>query len=279
MRERILADLDVLHQLPSPSPIVGRLLATLGREDVGLAEVEQIVEGDPVIAAKIVSAANAAAWATHTPTTTIRAALLRLGLVRVRRLALVVSLYSTTAERRAANEFWRHSLAVAHVAEALAGATEAAVDGEAALLAGLVHDMGRLVLATRHPAQTRAVAELAVSEALSLVESERRLLGIDHGEVGAHLARHWGFPPPVVVAVRFHHERDPYALAAEPTVALVGAADALASLDPEWRLGEAVVEDAEPALTVLGLEEAEVPPLVESGLTEARAAVSALAGA
>ena len=94
LAKRIASDIDVLSDLPSPSPVVARLSSTLGDDDVEVRTIEEIIGQDPVVAGKVIHAANAAAYASHTPTASIRAALLRLGVIRVRRLAMLFGLFN-----------------------------------------------------------------------------------------------------------------------------------------------------------------------------------------
>lgn len=88
--DRFAADLEALNDLPSPSPVLVKLTSTLGRGDVELREIEALIVRDPVIAARVIQAANSAAFAGYGATSSIRNALLRLGIERVRRLALLV---------------------------------------------------------------------------------------------------------------------------------------------------------------------------------------------
>jgi len=123
LTERFVADIEGLSDLPSLSPVLAHLIATLGREDASVAEVAAIIRQDPVIAARVLRSANSAAYIGRSPVSSIRDALLRLGLARIRRLALVASLYDAVPVRgtRAAREiFWQHSLGVAHGSEIIA---------------------------------------------------------------------------------------------------------------------------------------------------------------
>src|SRR5213593_1618739 len=88
LTERFVADIEGLSDLPSLSPVLAHLIATLGREDASVAEVAAIIRQDPVIAARVLRAANSAAYIGRSPVSSIRDALLRLGLARIRRLAL-----------------------------------------------------------------------------------------------------------------------------------------------------------------------------------------------
>jgi putative nucleotidyltransferase with HDIG domain len=265
---RIRQDIEALGDLPSLSPIVAQLIATLGREDVGVHEVETIIRRDPVIAARIVSAANAAAYAGHTPTTSIHGALMRLGFIRVRRLAVLVSLYNAMAPgRRLQQAYWRHSLAVAHAADFLGDRAAPEVNPDVVFLAGLLHDIGRLVLVSHFPGELDVVRADAGQYA-TLDEAERAILGIDHAEIGARLAGHWAFPESIVSAIWFHH-RPALAAAehAEP-VAVVSLAEAICAGDPAIELQEGHGVDIADALGRLG-----VPPEARTSLIDgARAA-------
>src|SRR5256885_174590 len=99
LTERFVADIEGLSDLPSLSPVLAHLIATLDREDASVAEVTAIIRQDPVIAARVLRAANSAAYIGRSSLSSIRAALLRLSLARIRRLALVASLDDPVPER------------------------------------------------------------------------------------------------------------------------------------------------------------------------------------
>lgn len=119
LAERIIANLETLSDLPSPSPVLIKLSNTLGRDDVDLREIEDLIFLDPVLAGRLIQAANAAAFAGYSPTSSIRNALLRLGLVRVRRLALMLGLFNAMPANRAPEAFWPHSLGTAICSEVI----------------------------------------------------------------------------------------------------------------------------------------------------------------
>src|SRR5207253_11200797 len=123
LTERFVADIEGLSDLPSLSPVLAHLIATLDREDASVAEVAAIIRQDPVIAARVLRAANSAAYIGRSSVSSIRDALLRLSLARIRRLALVASLYDAVPVRGTQASraiFWQHSLAVAHCSEVIA---------------------------------------------------------------------------------------------------------------------------------------------------------------
>ena len=255
---RIEEDVDLLAELPPLLPVVTRLTASLSRDDVDLREVEGIIRNDPVVAARLIGAANAAAYAAHAPTTSIHSALLRLGLLAVRRLAFLLSLYDAVpgspAQRRA---FWSHSLAVAHAAEVIAQhvpAWPSAMNPEPAFLAALLHDLGLLALARHYPREEANVIALAAEKGMARWQIERELLDTDHAEIGARLAAHWSFPPVITTVIRCHHTFLDAPLDDRWIAAVVALADALCNEDEASSIGEgAHVDTIEMAIAMLGL--------------------------
>jgi putative nucleotidyltransferase with HDIG domain len=286
LSERFLADIEGLSDLPSLSPALGQLIATLGREDASVADVAAIIRQDPVIAARVLRAANSAAYAGRSPIASIREALLRLGLVRVRRLALVASLYDAVPVRgtRAARElFWQHSLAVAHGSEIIvrqaAGVPDDA-DPEAAFLAGLLHDLGLLVLEAHYPREAAAVKRHADAEGVPIFEAEVAVLQADHGELGALMAGHWSMPELITEAIRAHHRLELASDGARWAASVVHLADYIACSEDIADLDEGVPDRFDPGVfEILGLRPDDLPPIVEEVRTETRKAAFALSDA
>jgi putative nucleotidyltransferase with HDIG domain len=226
--DRIIADLEFLSDLPSPSPVLVKLTTTLGNEDVDLREIEQLISRDPVIAGRVIQAANAAAYAGYGETSSIHNALLRLGLIRVRRLALLLGLYNALPGQRIPDAFWPHSLAVATWSDVILRNLPAVPEGgdpDVVFLAALLHDLGLLVLATHYPAEYEELRQAVSREGRPLDEVEDAVIGLDHGAIGARLTSQWRFPPAVSAAIAGHHR--------------------VASVAPEHRWNALVVHAAE----------------------------------
>jgi putative nucleotidyltransferase with HDIG domain len=250
-------NLQHLAELPPLSPVVAQLTATLSSDEVDFRDVERIIRRDPVIAARVISSANAAAYAGHSPTGSIHTAIMRLGVLAVRRLAFLLSLFNavpgTAAERQA---FWRHSLAVAHAANVITrhAATPTGTQGEYAFLAALLHDLGLLALVRHHAREDAMVVAFATENRMARWQVERQILGVDHAQIGARLAAHWAFPEPITNVIAFHHD---FAAAPESTrwlAAVVALADALCNEDETSSLYEgAQVETIEATVVLLGL--------------------------
>jgi putative nucleotidyltransferase with HDIG domain len=283
LTERFVADIEGLSDLPSLSPVLAQLIATLGRDDASVTEVAAIIRQDPVLAARVLRAANSAAYAGRSPVSSIRDALLRLGLVRVRRLALVASLYDAVPVRgtRAAREtFWQHSLGVAHGAEIVARHATLGpddVDPEGCFLAGLLHDIGLLVLESHYPKEAAAVKKHADANGMALCQAELAVLGTDHGELGALLAAHWSMPDAIAAAIRSHHRIDHAPAEYRWHASVVHLADFVVSSEGIGDLSEGSVSAfAEAVFEILGLGKDAMPQIVDETRAEARKATSVL---
>ena len=254
----VVADLKRLSKLPPLSPVVAQLTASLSAEDVDFRDLERIIRRDPVITARVICAANAAAYAGHSPTTSIHASIMRLGVLAVRRIAFLLSLYSAVpvgpAERKT---FWRHSLAVAYAAEVVTRhvpSWSAGTQFEQAFLAALLHDLGLLALGRHYPKETEVVVARMNEDRVARWQVEREVFGVDHAEIGARLAGHWAFPKAITSVIAFHHD---FTSAPEETqwlAAVVALADSLCNEDETSAMGEgARVGTIEEAIALLGL--------------------------
>lgn len=283
LAERFVDDLEGLSDLPTHSPVLAQLLATLGRDDASLTDVAAIIRDDPVLSARVLRAANSVVYAARTPVATIREALLRLGFLTVRRLAMVVSLYTAVPSRKhqAAHEaYWQHSLGVAHASEAIARRVPEwpeEADPELLFLGGLLHDIGLLVLENHYPREYASVAEAAKAERMPFVAAERAVLETDHGELGALLARHWALPVAIEAMIRTHHEPETAAPAHRWSAHVVHLADFVCGSEGIGDFRENASEGVDAATCqALGIGVDIVPDIVEETHQEVRRALSLL---
>lgn len=219
--------LDRARLLPAFPRVVHDVLETLDDEGATVGMLVAHVERDPVIAARVLSLANAAALSRgDDDVRDVRKAISRIGQSSVRKVVLGLSLADFARKARADANFWEHSVAVAM------GAVELAATGRQppglAFVAGLLHDIGQLWMAYFQPLEFQMVRNAIVAEQCGVIDIERRYFGIDHCTIGRLLAVHWGLPEPVVDAIYGHH--NPQALAsAGPLVAVIHVAEVLAS--------------------------------------------------
>jgi putative nucleotidyltransferase with HDIG domain len=222
--ERALAVRDLLRQpalraavgdtesLPSPPPVLIELRAALDSRSTNAAGIARIVEQDPALTAKLLQLANSAFFGTSRKyaagtVVSIEDAIILLGMATVEQLALVTGLFVAFEGRVedagiSPGDLRRHTTLVAEIAANLMTSRRFA---EEAFISGLLHDVGKLVLASRFSESYRDVALEARRRRLPIWQSEMEQYGSSHAEVGAYLLSCWGLPRIVIEAVGFHH--------------------------------------------------------------------------
>jgi putative nucleotidyltransferase with HDIG domain len=219
-----------LGLLPSVPTTFAAMTEALGRTDACAETVVPIVEQDPGCSAKLLQLVNSAYFGLPRKITSIHEAVSYLGLIQVRNVVLttgIADLFRTHSAEvaRATNRINRHSLAVAAAAREMAPASLA----NDAFVAGMLHDIGELVLATVLPEKFLEIRKSGHDDT-AWVEMEQAMLGATHADVGAYLLRLWGLPFQLVDAVARHH--DPHAEDhPDRLVAVVAAAERLGHHD------------------------------------------------
>lgn len=200
-----------MRTLPSMPTLYWELLGAIESGRPSVEQVGTIVARDPAMTAKVLHAVNSPFFGLRQSIANPVQAARFLGLDTLRILAVgaqLVSLFPGFAHSRfALDRLWRHSLGVAVLAKAIAESEQApAAVADAAYAAGMLHDVGILILATCLPGPSGDVLARADDERHAVADVERQALGTTHAEIGAYLLGLWGLFDPVVEAVAYHHE-------------------------------------------------------------------------
>jgi len=200
-----------LSSIPSPPSIYEEVTRAARSDMAGLKAVAQIIEKDPALSARILGLANSAFLGSQRSHSSIGSAIGLLGLDTIRSLVLQHGLVSQLSVGDIAgwaiDDFLRHSLEHASLAARIAraeGLSPAAC--EEAFIAGLLHDVGLLVMADNLGTDYAALIRSAAADGQPLAEIERLTLGGSHAEVGAYVLGVWGLPIGIVNAVAQHHD-------------------------------------------------------------------------
>lgn len=230
--------------LPTLPLVASRLLEAVARMDAETTEeVARILALDPGLTARTLRLANSDCYGFPRKVGSVELAVLVLGPGTIRDLVLTASVVQTLAPGdRALTDLWNHSMACGVAARALGERVRYRLLGEA-YAAGLLHDVGAVLLRQQHPTRVDAAHALASAQGQTMEEAERGLYGSDHSEVGGWLAERWGLPAEIVEAISCHH-RPWEAVRAPELTALVHVADSLAdgagySWAPSASTGEA----------------------------------------
>ena len=204
-----------IKDLPSLSPVVVKLIGMLNNLDTANDAVVQIVRHDPTLTARLLSLCNSAKRAGRRTIASVDEAVFRLGRGEIMKAVIELGVGQTL--QRPLDGYavegmmlWRHSLATAMMAEALAEqAPSPQPEAASAFTAGLLHDIGKVVLNQVLTPEVQAdVRQRIQAGDCSWVEAERAVIGVDHAAVGAQLLDHWELPASLVEAVAHHHEPD-----------------------------------------------------------------------
>lgn len=219
-------------QLPTLPVLMIQVQKALANEMSGLRDIGHIIERDPALTARVLRVANSAAFSRGDPVTSIGAAVGRLGMGHVRSLCLavgVVRAFGDASRRLDHKRYWQHSAAVGMVAERLTDLSKryAQVDGAEAYTAGLLHDVGLLILDQFFPEDFAGAQEEMEADMASRWRVEAAQLGVDHGEIGGRVLDRWQLPEAVRRAVGFHHQPDQAAEAGRDLATVIWAAEAL----------------------------------------------------
>jgi HD-like signal output (HDOD) protein len=201
---------EALIRLPKMSPMTTRLLARLARRDCDVPELTAMVEKDALLSAGLLQLANSAAFARLQPIHSLRHAIAMIGVGTMRKFALAVSVSNLFSRFKAASSFSltrfnAHSVATGTLTELLAEELPVAFPEEA-FLAGMLHDVGKLLIATNLPKQYEDILAVYAIRCAPLVECERDVLSVDHAELSAMAVDRWDLAESIRCAARFHHQ-------------------------------------------------------------------------
>ncbi len=210
-----IQELNELLQRPDDLPtlpdVVFELHAALEDENIGQAQVADIIDRDPALTAKLLRVSNSALFNTGAEISTVYGAIQRLGMREVRVTCIVLSVvkcFTGTGEGLDHREFWNHSAAVGLVTRLLWRRMKkfgGPLGPDDIYVAGLLHDVGLLMLDQYFPDQFKETLEVRELSGDPLWQSEDLVLGMDHGEIGGLLLGRWQLPEMMTRLVSCHH--------------------------------------------------------------------------
>ncbi len=252
-----------LLNLPTLPTVAARLLDLVGDAQVNERALVDIVSEDPVLAARLLRMCHAGSGQAITG---IGAAIRALGYEQVRDISLEASMAHMFSAARTVRgfdlqRFWDHCSSVGVVARFLAQRLFPEMASEA-FTAGLLHDIGKVVLLQYLEEDFGAAIALGQNRGVELWEAERELLGVDHGQIGAWLAEHWRLPRSMQEVMQYHHDLARAQIDRE-LVALVACADLLCRILKAGDSGNNAVPAFTPALAG-HMQAWGIPPRMES---------------
>lgn len=195
--------------LGSYAPVLEEIETLLESPECSLVTIGEAIEKEPDLTARLLRLANSSFYGFSSRLSTVTEAISLIGIQQVQDLILASSIIAqfkgVEDEFVSMESFWKHSLACGTCSRLLA-MEKRLPKADKFFVAGLLHDMGRLVLFSRAPQQAKEVFEVYRNERVLLHEAEKRVLGFDHQEVAAAVMQQWKFPANLVQAVACHHQ-------------------------------------------------------------------------
>jgi putative nucleotidyltransferase with HDIG domain len=274
--ERLKILVAQLRTLPSLPSLYFRIMEALASPDSSLDQVGEIIASDPSMTAKILQLVNSAFFGIARRISNPSEAVQFLGVGRVRSLVLSLHVFSCFDQANVKNfsieKVWKHSMSTGLVAQKIARLQKLDRNGaDEAYVAGMLHDIGKVMLAASLPDQYSKAVELSVEQQIPLCDAEREVFGVTHAQVGAYLLGLWGLPISIVEAVAFHHEPLDAGVKAFTPLSAVHIASAL-----ERELCDPQAHAAEKEINLEYVEDLALADRVEDWRDEAREALGDL---
>lgn len=212
IEEKIVKVIGGVSNLPTPPIVFTQIQKVLNNPNTSAFDIADILQEDPAISAKVLKLTNSAYYGLAKEIESVRQAVVIVGLEAIKNLVLSASMFETFSNSDLDKEFqdifWRHSLGTAFAARLLAFKLKSKIgfDSEAAFSAGMLHDIGKMVISVYMPDDAKNINELKGQKPDSqdhILEDE--VLGYNHAQIGSLLAKQWTLPHKLQETIMYHH--------------------------------------------------------------------------
>lgn len=218
-------------ELVSLPDVVYRVNQMVDDPDTGAAQIAQTISEDPALTARLLKVVNSPMFGFPSSVDTVSMAITILGTRQLRDLVLATAVVTQFQEMPdvvvSMETFWCHSICTAIAARTISQELKAN-NSERFFVAGLLHDIGKLLMFNTHPDASSQVIELSPEPDIDKMMLERSIFGFTHADVSAELLSHWNLPDSLIEPAKYHHH--PIRATRFPTeTSVVHIADAIAN--------------------------------------------------
>ncbi len=222
--ENILAQIRTLPPLPE---VVCELTKLIDNPKSTAEDLAKVISKDQSLTARVLRLVNSSYYAFRSKISKVSHAISLMGFTAIKNIVLGLSLIDTFRKKESDDGlnhemFWEHSLGAATAAKAI-GEKAGYISPEEAFVAGLIHDIGKVIFDMAAPKEYEYVLKVAAEKHRTIHSVEEEFIGYSHGELGCELARTWNLPEKLRTAIRNHHDDEPQ----EQLTKIVLAADTL----------------------------------------------------
>lgn len=204
--------IEMVDKIPAFPESVHQVLALTASADCSPKALVAVIERDPILTLKVLKLVNSAFFGLSKEIDTVNRAVIYVGINTIKNLAISVatagSLPTTNKAGLNMNDFWKHSLSVGVIAKLLAANRDIkGADLSSFFVAGLLHDIGKILFAYYFPVEYKEALTKSREEGTPIYVAEKELLSIDHCQVGAILAKEWCLPDELFSGMQKHHQK------------------------------------------------------------------------
>jgi putative nucleotidyltransferase with HDIG domain len=207
--KRVADIVQTIDRLPPLPAIIHQALQRINDPQSSAQDVVEIIQFDQGITSQVLKVCNSAYFNLRRQVHSLKEALVLVGFNTLMQILLNKSFHGVLSRPCQGYDLdtgalWRHSVSCALLTEIVARRIQREPDSRL-FTAGLLHDMGKVVLSAYVRETFAAIKVLVGEQGYSFLAAEREVLGIDHAELGGLIAEKWEFPPSIIAAVRYHH--------------------------------------------------------------------------
>jgi len=198
-----------INELPSLSPIILKIENVMNNQYVSVEDISNLISTDQALVAKILRVVNSGFYGFKHKISTVTHAITIMGLNAIKNIVLASEVFDAFPIKNSVvfdrYLFWEHCLSSACAARAVAKMLKMN-NAEVVFIAGILHDIGKLLIAKYLPNQLNEISFLVIAKGMDIIDAELEVCGVDHSKIGEKMARKWFFPPVLSDIIALHHE-------------------------------------------------------------------------
>ncbi|MCK5077831.1 MAG: HDOD domain-containing protein [Calditrichia bacterium] len=209
MKQEIIEQLEKIENIATIPGNAFQIIQLINDPDSSLNAISKLIEQDMSLTTKILKIANSPFIGYISKVDTVQRALTILGLNQVKNMVLAIALYSAfvnfkETENFSREKFWQHSFGTGQIARTFANKLNIHMRGEE-FVGGVIHDVGKIIIDQYFPEKFEEILKYSKDNQMPLIESEQKILGADHMEIGGWILKKWQFPENLISVVSYHH--------------------------------------------------------------------------
>ena len=245
-KKQVIKKLESIEDLPSLPVVMAKLNTIIQNVDSSASDVAVVMEEDPAIMTRVIKLVNSSFYSSISgePITNVKHAVVRLGYDTIRDIALTTSVFSTFKGNHAKvferKQFWKYCICTGLIANSvyeISDVTPGMISGDHVFLAGLLHDIGKIILEQFFHDEFSKILEVSHDNDTPLIYVEREMIGMCHSEIGAWLGKKWNLNADLLACIEFYPNPQEAPEVYRPLVNLIHLSDYIANFKPLGQSG------------------------------------------